>query len=76
MAKYVVGPKPKAKDILIKCERCGTLYSPEKTRYGCLYTFYEDCPECGYDCNTDEERIFLWQYNLIKFMRGGFREEK
>ena len=71
MAKYVVPPKKVA---LIKCWRCKTLYAPDpKIHPGGWAKYYEACPVCGTSMNTDENRISLWRYNLIKYFRGGFR---
>lgn len=68
MAKYIVPPKS---DPIIKCKVCKALYVSE------IYTerdfsYYEKCPYCGCKCNTEEQRIPLWRYNLIKYFRGGF----
>ena len=67
MAKYVV---PSRHETIIKCERCKTLYVPERNGN----VFYEKCPVCRYDLNTDINKISLWRYNLIKWFRGGFKE--
>lgn len=67
MAKYVV-PKHN-KVTIIKCEKCGTLYVPETGN-----VFYEKCPTCGYAYNSEFNKISLWRYNLIKWLRGGFKE--
>lgn len=72
MAKYVVPPRSMSREIILKCFRCKTLYVPEyKHKKSYLKsTDYEDCPICGYSYNTIEQRIPLWQYNLIKYFRG------
>jgi uncharacterized OB-fold protein len=68
MAKYVI-PKPSHKTTIIKCEKCSTLYVPETGD-----VFYEKCPTCGYAYNSEFNKISLWRYNLIKWLRGGFKE--
>ena len=69
MARFVV--KPRGTDnIIIKCFYCGTMYVPNTV----TGTFVEKCPFCGY-YNSLNNRIPLWKYNLIKWFRGGFREQ-
>ena len=70
MAKYVV-PSSIAKNKIIKCCNCKSLYVYEKMRFpGSL--FFEACPSCGCSNNTTSELIPLWKYNLIKW----FKHEK
>ena len=74
MAKHVV-PSISLEHILIKCYKCKTMYEPEKSKeryFGGVV--YEKCPVCGYDDNNYSNVIPLWKYNLIKYLRGGFRE--
>ena len=67
MASYVVPPKNKP---IIKCT-CGALYVTEKIEGN----WAEKCPICGCTSNhLSFNRIPLWQYNLIKWFRGGFKD--
>ena len=72
MAKYIVPPKG---EMIIKCRKCKTLYVPEIKKSNSWF-FCERCPTCGYEHNDESDRISLWKYNLIKYFRGGFRNEK
>lgn len=78
MAKYVIPPKKMSREIIIKCLKCGCLYVPEYRHkyYGKDCGDYEDCPTCGYSHNSGNQRIPLWKYNLIKWLRGGFNGDK
>ena len=78
MAKYVVPPKHDLSIVLIKCRKCKALYSPEKkfTRPYITSVFYEKCPICKYEDNTDDERIPLGIYNLIRWWRERTQEEE
>ena len=71
MAKYIV---PSKKETIVLCYRCRTMYVPEKEKSGSW--FYEDCPVCGYSANDKTDIIPLWKYNLIKFLRGGFKNDR
>ena len=78
MAKYVVKPRGV---IILKCDRCKTMYAPEIQKNGMYYVNgrmadFEPCPMCGYENNRWRDVIPLWKYNLIKFFRGGFRNGK
>lgn len=76
MAKHVV-PSISLEHILIKCYKCKTMYEPEEEKseeWGSGRVVYEKCPVCGYDSNDYSNVIPLWKYNLIKYLRGGFRE--
>lgn len=77
MAKYLVPPRKLTRVVLLKCFHCGGLYSPEgkSVRYLCGSKNYEKCPFCGYEHNSDGQKIPLWKYNLIKWSRGGMKEE-
>ena len=68
MAKYIVPPKS---DPIIKCKVCKTLYVAERCSNSSFYV-YEECPHCGCEYNTENQRISLWRYNLIKYFREGF----
>lgn len=71
MAKYIVPPK--MGEIIIRCKKCHTLYVPEfkKQLMSNLNNhWYEPCPTCGWEHNSELERIPLWRYNLIKWFRG------
>ena len=69
MAKYIV---PSKENIIVLCYKCKTMYVPEK-RNG---SYYEECPMCGCSLNDIRNTIPLWKYNLIKFFRGGFKNDK
>ena len=76
MAKYVVPPRNRKDATIIKCHRCKALYVPDhKNNRVSGKWYYEPCPVCGYHKNGDAYIIPLWKYNLIKFFRGGFREQ-
>lgn len=77
MADYIVPPK-RRKDIpILKCYKCGALYVADTKKVPVMFSLrYEKCPVCGFEQNDDEQRIPLWQYNLIKWFRGGFREQR
>lgn len=70
MAKYVVPPKSWP---IIRCENCKTLYVPEKVDWT---GYYESCPICKWNSNDGSARIPLWKYNIIKWFRGGFKDER
>lgn len=74
MAQYVVPPKNKSVAI-IKCWKCGTMYVPETMYKGLIISNYEPCPVCGCRTNDEDNLIPLWKYNLIKWIRGGFKDE-
>ena len=74
MAKYVV-PSSIAKNKIIKCHNCKSLYVYEKMKFPGSQ-FVEACPVCGFDSNSTANLVPLWKYNLIKWFRGGFKNEK
>ena len=77
MAKCIVLPKIAYGTVILKCQRCGTLYVPESTRHSLLNgTYFEACPHCGCEYNDAGNKIPLWKYNLIKWWRTGFKEEE
>ena len=78
MARYIVPPKKPKAVVLLKCYSCGALYSPEgKGKKFFTSIDYEPCPECGYEHNSDGQKISLWRYNLIKWWRDTTsREDK
>lgn len=77
MARLVVPPKKPKNVILLKCYRCGTLYSPECKQKSMLKSEnYESCPECGYDHNSDGQQIPLWLYNWLRWWRGTAKEDQ
>lgn len=74
MADYVIPPKT----AIVKCSRCKALYVPDRTKdqwWRSQVESFENCPLCGYSYNTFYNTIPLWEYNLIKFFRGGFKKE-
>lgn len=71
MAKYIVGPKKKKdKERIVKCNNCGTMFVAEENNHG----WSENCPTCGSSIYIKWNHIPLWRYNLIKWLRGGFKE--
>lgn len=85
MATCIIGPNGD-RPIIVKCYRCRTLYVPDmkvnqKGQKEYRHPFgregyFEECPSCGCGCNNWANVIPLWRYNLIKFFRGGFRNEQ
>lgn len=72
MATGNVVPKHVDGITLIKCCRCGSLYStdqPRKIVREISRSCYEPCPVCGSVVNDTEDEIPLWRYNLIKWWR-------
>lgn len=72
MAKYVVPPRSMSREIILMCLKCKAMYVPvgKNTIYLQDGTNYEKCPICGYEHNSDGQRIPLWKYNIIKWLRG------
>ena len=76
MARYVIPPKQKYGDVIVKCLRCHAMYVPDFHKKSLMNaTYYEPCPWCGYDHNDKGNIIPLWKYNLIKWWRGGFDKD-
>ena len=74
MADYVIPPK----EVIVRCRCCKALYVPDLNmshRYREAFLHFEKCPVCGYEKNNEHDRIPLWKYNLIKLVRGGFKNE-
>ena len=71
MAKYIV---PSKETPIVLCYRCRTMYVPDEQKSGSW--FYENCPICDYGSNDKSDTIPLWKYNLIKFFRGGFKNNR
>lgn len=69
---------------LVRCWKCGTLYSTDKTkqiyktpvyngseiRSYTQWTAYEKCPVCGNETNSDGTVIPAWKFKLIRWWRG------
>jgi len=76
MAKFIVPPRKRKDEYLVKCYSCGCLYMPEfRQKERLTDGNFEPCPSCGYKHNTEGNCISLWKYNIIKFFRGGFDKE-
>ena len=76
MAKFIVPPRKRKDEYLVKCYSCGCLYMTEfRQKERLTDGNFEPCPSCGYKHNTEGNCISLWRYNLIKFFRGGFDKE-
>lgn len=71
MATNIVPPARLSRVILLKCFRCGALYTPEGKQIIHLVNgiSYEKCPICGYEHNSDGQRIPVWKYKFIRYFR-------
>lgn len=74
MADYVIPPK----EVIVRCRCCKALYVPDLNMsyvFHGAFRHFEKCPVCNFEKNDEEDTIPLWKYNLIKLVRGGFRNE-
>lgn len=71
METNVVPPVSLSRVILLKCFKCGALYTPEGKQIIHLVngSSYEKCPICGYEHNSDGQRIPAWKYKFIRAFR-------
>ena len=63
---------PRFKRWIFKCHNCGSLFVSTKEYYR-TEVVSEACPFCGQKI-SNEQRIPLWEYNLIRWFRGDFHK--
>ena len=71
MARYIVPPNMNNRPTIVKCGTCKTMFVVEQNDQG----WSEPCPYCHSSIYIKWHRIPLWRYNLIKWFRGGFKDE-
>ena len=71
MARYVILRNMRNKPTIVKCDACKTMFVAEQNNHG----WSEPCPYCHSHVYINWHRIPLWKYNLIKWFRGGFKDE-